>query len=393
MMFNFDNMLVTNMLMFTIEFKCEYDADIVSSALNDNSTFTVESKNGNIIVSTRMLTYYNFIDTLETTISILKSKSINAKDISIVFSIEPKSYSVATFNITKFVINYDEEFVLGKTKDKDIDTFEDFKNPKSLDFANNNFEYQCKDLFSNNHDLMIDFTDASSIKVLYYEKEDSYNLENIKIVLNFIINCINKCMNTEYGQNDLDTIEEINKKFKEVADTYSGYDKFCDKFKNISLLVDMSNDISICSMYFQDFIKVLFTISKLDIKDCEINYDTDTCRLQIKSLDKSDFSLKSILDIVESKLKKCKLVDCDIYDTDLENATIINCNIFGYGKLKNCKIIDCFVNRNIECTNCKVTGKLGRFGGQLDSGEIYDTSIINGALLDDKVKKENIIEC
>jgi uncharacterized protein YjbI with pentapeptide repeats len=139
--------------------------------------------------------------------------------------------------------------------------------------------------------------------------------------------------------------------------------------------------------------KLFDIVVKCDIKDAQINYDSDISKLQLKNLEvKKCYHLEGV-DIVDSELTNCTVRNCDIYDTKIEKSSIIKSNLFGYADCKECRIRDSFISRNIKLKDCNVSGSLGKMGGIMKGGSLRNTTVITSmAEVDDDVDKTNVNE-
>jgi hypothetical protein len=243
--------------------------------------------------------------------------------------------------------------------------------------------------------------DFSTVKLGYitfkYAQEINYRdkwEEILKCVNHTIITLYNTSMSYTLTDEEVKKIDELDEKFKSISKAFSCYESFKDKYKSIKLTKDLNNDNMDIDIIFPVIKDKLFDIViKNDIKDAEINYDSDVSRLQIKNLEVKKCYHFNGVDIVDSDLVNCTMRNCDIYDTNIDKSSIIKCNLFGYADCKECRITDSFVSRNIKLKDCNVFGQLGKMGGIMKGGSLKDTTVITSmADVADDVDKTNVNE-
>lgn len=314
------------------------------------------------------------------------------------------SVNLSNLNITKFVLNFNEKFILDNivdmTKNGSIERLSDFK-PVSIENCSSTIQKQLdglkyNDFADNNYGI-----DFGNIKlgyiILKYLSKIDYNKK-----IDDILKCINHTIITlysastvlEYNDDELKKINKYNEEFNTFAKAFGCYELFREKYKSIKLTVDLDNDISNINLIFPSIREKLFNLVICNnIKQATVNYDSDVSRLQIKDVDLSKCYHLEGIDIVECDIKNCNIKKCDIYDCNIEDSFINDCNLFGYCDCKESKFKDCFISNNIKLVKSIVFGALGKFAGIMDSGSIKNTTVIKSmAEIGDMVKKLNINE-
>lgn len=314
------------------------------------------------------------------------------------------SVNLSNLNITKFVLNFNEKFILDNivdmTKNGSIERLSDFK-PDSIENCSSTIQKQLdglkyNDFADNNYGI-----DFGNIKlgyiILKYLSKIDYNKkidDILKCINHTIITLYNASTVLEYNDDELKKINKYNEEFNTFAKAFSCYELFREKYKSIKLTVDLDNDISNINLIFPSIREKLFNLVICNnIKQATVNYDSDVSRLQIKGVDLSKCYHLDGIDIVECDIKNCNIKKCDIYDCNIEDSFINDCNLFGYCDCKESKFKDCFISNNIKLVKSIVFGALGKFAGIIDSGSIKNTTVIKSmAEIGDKVKKLNINE-
>lgn len=306
-------------------------------------------------------------------------------------------------NVMKFCLEFNEDYILKHLTDLTLDgSFEKLTDIKPLDFES------CEDSIKKRMDSLkyTDYEDIygidfSTIKLGYvtftYAREINFRNkweELLKCLNHTIITLYNSSSLYDFTEDEIKRIEELDDKYKKISKSFSCYELFKEKYKGIKLTKDLNNDGMEMDIIFPSIKDKLFDIVvKCDIKEAEINYDSDVSKLQLKNIETKKCYYLNGVDIVDSELSNCSIKNCDLYDTKVEKSSIIKCNLFGYADYKDCKIKDSFVSRNIKLKDCRVTGALGKMGGSMKGGLLKDTTIIASmAEIADDVDKINVNE-
>lgn len=305
-------------------------------------------------------------------------------------------------NIMKFALEFNEDFILKHLGDLTLDgSFEMLTEikPLNLDSCMDSIKKRMDGMkYEEDGDYGIDFTTLKLGYITFkYAEEINYRNkwdEILKSINHTIITLYNTSSSYDFTDDEKKKIEDLDEKYKEMSKTFNCYELFKDKYKGIKLTKDLNNDNMDIEIIFPAIKDKLFDIViRNDIKEAEINYDSDVSRLQLKNIEVKKCYHISGVDIVDSELTNCTLRDCDIYDTKIEKSSIIKCNLFGYADCKNCKFTDSFISRNIKLKDCRVTGPLGKMGGIMKGGSLKDTTIITSmADIADDVEKTNVNE-
>ena len=310
--------------------------------------------------------------------------------------------NLAQLNVMKFVLEFNEDYILKHlgdlTMDGNFEKLTDIK-PYDLESCADTIKKRMDELKYTDDDIYgVDF---SSIKLGYitfkYAQEINYKNkweEILKCINHTIITLYNTSVSYDFTDEEVKKIDELDKTYKEMSAAFSCYESFKEKYKNIKLTKDLNTDSMDIDIVFPAIKDKLFDIViKNDVKEAEINYDSDVSRLQLKNLEVKKCYHFNGVDIVDSELTNCTIRNCDIYDTTIEKSSVIKCNLFGYSDCKECRFTDSYISRNIKLKDCFVTGPLGKMGGIMKGGSLKDTTIISTmADIDDDVDKTNVNE-
>ena len=314
------------------------------------------------------------------------------------------SVNISNLNITKFVLNFNEKFILDNivdlTKNGSIEKLSDFK-PSSIENCSSTIQKQLDGLkYTDNvdHNYGIDF---GNIKLGYitlkYLSNVDYNKKKddiLKCINHTVITLHNSSTNLEYTEDELKKIDKYNEEFDNFSKAFGCYELFREKYKSIKLTVDLNDEKGNINLIFPSIKDKLFNIVICNnIKQAIVNYDSDVSRLQMKDVDLVKCYHLEGIDIVECDIRNCNVKKCDIYDCEIEDSFINDCNLFGYCDCLESKFKNCFISNNIKLENSVVFGHLGKFAGTINSGYIKNTTVITSmAEIGENVKKLNISE-
>jgi hypothetical protein len=303
----------------------------------------------------------------------------------------------------KFALEFNEDYILKHLSDLTLDgSFEKLNDIKPMDLEScvDTIKKRMDSLkYTDNEDIYgIDF---STLKLGYvtfkYAQEINYSKlwEELQKSIKLTISALYTSSSVlNLSDEEVKKVEELDDKYKEISKAFSCYELFKEKYKCIKLTKDLSTDGMEIDIIFPAIKDKLFDIViKNEIKEAEINYDSDVSKLQLKNLEIKKCYHLSGVDIVDSELTNCSIRDCDLYDTKIEKSSVSKCNLFGYATCKETKFYDSYISRNIKLNNCYVTGTLGKMGGIMKGGSLKNTTVIaTMADIDDNVEKTNVNE-
>lgn len=198
-----------------------------------------------------------------------------------------------------------------------------------------------------------------------YEKK--YNTI-LSMTEHFILSLYETLTNPTYSEEDMKKLDAVLEKHQDVIQSYKTYQKFKEKFPDVRLMIDLKTADQIIEMYYPRIRDRIFDLlTKADLKEGLINYDSDTGRIQIKDAElKRCFEINDV-DIVDCVIKG-NIKGCDIFSSELLDSSIFECNLFGGTECKGCKIEESYVSRNVTTNDCYVFGKRGVFSGDMEGG-------------------------
>lgn len=390
------DVLNRNVQFSNIDYKLLEPTDTNAVLIKDGSYFEVK---------TPMYSYFEAIFILPKLLEFLKSlKDYKNSYLYVRIGFNKDFADISQINVTKFILEFNEDYVLthltDNTKDGTIEKLTDIK-PNSLDACVDSIKKQIDSMkFSDDVDdiygigfsgLKLGFITFKYASEINYRNKWEELLKCINHTIITIYNCISV---PNFNDGEINKINSMDKNFKETLESFSCYELFKERYKGIKITSDLNSDAGVVNIIFPSIKDKLFDfIVKNNIKEAEINYDSDVSKLQIKNLELKNCYHISGIDIVNSELTNCNIKDCDIYDTKVEKSTVSKCNLFGYANCKDSKIRDCFVSRNINLKDCVVSGRLGKMGGSMKGGTLKNTTVITSmAEISNDVEKINVNE-
>ena len=198
-----------------------------------------------------------------------------------------------------------------------------------------------------------------------YEKKYSTILSMTE---HFITSLYETLVHTEYTEKDLKLLDSILEKHRHVFESYKTYSVFKEKFPNIKLMVDLKTADQIIEMYYPKMREKIFELlTKADLNEGLINYDSDTGRMQLKDAELMRCFEIEGMDIVDCKIQG-NVLNCDLFSCDIINTSVFQSNIFGASDVVESKIEDSYVSRNVVVQDSYVFGKRGVFSGEMEGG-------------------------
>ena len=284
--------------------------------------------------------------------------------------------NMSKLDIGKFVLNFDEDKVyeaFPNRKDSVYAKSIKFIVPLSGMTQNSPGKNMWQNyMFVNEKYYGINFTKIPKgyIEFRYLGGKDYERKYNtiLSMTEHFILSLYETLTNPTYSEEDMKKLDAVLEKHQDVIQSYKTYQKFKEKFPDVRLMIDLKTADQIIEMYYPRIRDRIFDLlTKADLKEGLINYDSDTGRIQIKDAElKRCFEINDV-DIVDCVIKG-NIKGCDIFSSELLDSSIFECNLFGGTECKGCKIEESYVSRNVTADDCYVFGKRGVFSGDMEGG-------------------------
>ena len=308
-----------------------------------------------------------------------------------------KGFSMLRLDVLKFILNFDEDLIYKLFPNRENSIYARSikfiipNNPLSLlpiesidGIISNIYEVPSEKYFGVNFSKQ----EKGYLEFRYLggeNYEDRYD-SILKLMEHFIISLYDTIANPRYTKEDVNKLKDILNKNKKAIFSYRSYENFKKSYPSIKLMVDLKTTPELINMYYGRMRGELFNlVTRSDLKEGLINYDTDIGKLQIKDTDLSKcYDIRNI-DIVDSKIRG-KIVDCDIFDCEVNQSSLITCNVFGTSELDQCKLEDSYVSRNAVVKNSYIMGNMGIFSGIMEGGIFRKGRVTKFAQFDDNAE-------
>lgn len=298
---------------------------------------------------------------------------------------------ITQMNILKFCLNFDEEYIWKR-----------FPNRRGSLYAKTIKHIISNNIFNINPNAAL--TQFIVVPNKYYSvnfmKVDKGYIEfraigganyqrkkqDIVDILDFsILSLFSLSQKTELNQNDIYKLKKILKKNYKFLQVYKNPERIYELFKDIRLSVNLDTNIAVIkTMWNHIKDKIMYTLLLSGTEMCDINYDSDESKIQLKDADLNFAELKNI------EILNCTgfgiFKNCDIYNSNLEKSNLMSCNAMSNNILTDCKIEktelhkgniikNCFVaNEDSQLINCKVEGGILR-KGIIGANAIIDNNV------------------
>jgi len=308
--------------------------------------------------------------------------------VSIDTSIFPEISPVNKLNMLKFILGFDENFIYRRFPEranslyaksiKRVTPTNKFVDPTNISFIDKNlFNVPVeKNMGINFLKLPEGYFEVRYLGGKDYQK----NYVGIKEVIDYIISYTFETLksNELYTDNDLKILKSFLSEIYKSASTFIDPENFQKNYPHMQILVDLRSDPQILRTFFLNIREVLYDlIVENNIKEGQINYDSNLGKYQLKDVKTSKAYLMKDYDILDSEvsgnLLNCRLFSSKISDSTLEDCDLVVSNEVYRSKLMFTDIMfsnvvhDSYIDNKDKEINCEVFGGIIRSGfvGQL----------------------------
>lgn len=190
----------------------------------------------------------------------------------------------------------------------------------------------------------------------------------------FIINTYDS-IGSSFNSEDISKLEKYLEDNINDYKTLSNYDNFIVDFPTIQIQIDQNNSYQMVSSYYDKIYNKIYSIveSTEDLKDCIINYVTNTQTIEIvdadiktmssiKTVEFINCNLEGIFDdcfFVGSEIRNSQIIKSKINHSDVVDSKVFNCNVDST-TLINCYFMEGYLNGKMEGGVYR-SGKLGPY--------------------------------
>ena len=285
-------------------------------------------------------------------------------------------FDMAKLDVGKFVLGFDEDLVYKTFPNRKDSVYAKSikfvmpingmtqRSPGKLDWKN----YQ----FVNEKYYGVNFTKIPKgyIEFRYLGGEGYENKyqQILKMMDHFIVSLYAALEDPKYSEKEEKELDRLLDLHKGVIKAYRSLDDFTKLFPKIRLMVDLQTATQIVKMYYPQMRERLFQLlTKADMKEGLINYDSDQGRMQVKGAKLDRCFLVQGLDFVECELAG-NIIECDLFQCQVKSSSLIRCNLFGMTEAEGCKVESCYTSRNVTLKDCYVYGQNSVFSGEMEGG-------------------------
>jgi hypothetical protein len=209
----------------------------------------------------------------------------------------------------------------------------------------------------------------------------------------FIVNVYDS-IDCDFDAEDVNKLEEYLEDNIKTFKNFSNYDNFIIDFSTIQLQIDQNSNYDVISAYYPKIYSRIFNLidSVEDLKECIINYVTNTQTMEIVDARIKTTSTLKNLDLVNCQIEgiyeECLFLGCEIINSqcikskllqsEAEESKILNCKV-EQSTLNNCYFMDGLLNGDMYGGVFR-SGKLGPFATMdsevkvvTDNNNFFDT--------------------
>lgn len=279
------------------------------------------------------------------------------------------------FNITKFILNFDEDFI-----------YKRFPSRKNSIYAKSIKEIYPKNEYVNNFipgfiDSQVHTPNTKYYGVNFKKLKSNYlefrylggedwhlKLNEIYECMNYMIDTLFECINyPEFNDKNREELHKIINKYQKIRKSVSSYEEFSLNYQGVKILTDLVSDANRHQFKWSQIKNSLFDLLvNTDFKEGELNWDSARSRLQVKKATiKRSYDVKDI-DFIGCKLSgnftNCHIQKCELMESNLFNCTVEN------SKVESSKIKSTECNEKVKAIRCYVDNGDIPFYGDLVEG-------------------------
>lgn len=299
--------------------------------------------------------------------------------------------NLSNLNMLKLILDIDEDEIYNKYPMRKGNVYAksvkkiipykdyDFFNT-SINIIHHNLRIPNDKYFGINFQHVLDDKDNKRLEYRYIGGENyEKNVGNLLYFMDKFIIYTYDAINADFTEDNVLQLQEYLKTNNELLNTFNKYDNFIANYPSITVQIDRIYEYDIVSSYYDQIYDKLFHImtSIEDLKDCIINYASDTHKYEIIDANIKTSTQLYGIDLINCEcngiFKECFFVNCEVLDSQIENTTIRNSDI------TNSKLSECDAE-NSNLNNCYFVDGLmncNMYGGVLRSGKIGDEAYIN----------------
>jgi len=282
---------------------------------------------------------------------------------------------ISKMNVLKFILDFDEDQVFKFFPNRENSAYaksikfvipkDDFSIFDGKNINQQNFIYPQTKYYGINFEKRVkNYLEFRYVGGTDWQKKTTTILH---LIDRFLVQLWKSTESTQFTQLNAIELNKIMSKNQNIIDARRDWQTIKKNFKDTNFTVDLSDDPKIVSLYWSNIkekVAKLFTHG--NFTKGEINYDSDTGRVQVKN-----GRLDYCVDLEGYEFVNCFLRGefrfCDMFSCQIEGSDIDSCNFYSGSQLTSSKIKSSYVHQSSVADDCYVYGS-GAFKGTMNGG-------------------------
>lgn len=235
--------------------------------------------------------------------------------------------------------------------------------------------------FDNGIKYDLDLTGANNNIITVYSicgKDYENNVGKADNIINGIIDAMYDAAihPSDLTYDDFKSIRDISAEVSYLKSNFENYELFRQKYENVHIFVDLSNDANMISTHFELFKDKLFkTLVPYGLlnQSISVNYDTDKSKLQLKDCIIDDVAYITDIDIIDCQLSGI-FENCEIHNSEVKDSRIISCNLYG-NEINDSIITESYISSSNTINKSIISGTNSIVLGTVVDSQIFDATI------------------
>lgn len=282
---------------------------------------------------------------------------------------------ISKMNVLKFILDFDEDQVFKFFPNRENSAYaksikfvipkDDFSIFDGKNINQQNFIYPQTKYYGINFEKRVkNYLEFRYVGGTDWQKKTTTILH---LIDRFLVQLWKSTESTQFTQLNAIELNKIMSKNQNIIDARRDWQTIKKNFKDANFTVDLSDDPKIVSLYWSNIrerVAKLFTHG--NFTKGEINYDSDTGRVQVKN-----GRLDYCVDLEGYEFVNCFLRGefrfCDMFSCQIEGSDIDSCNFYSGSQITSSKIKSSYVHQSSVADDCYVYGT-GAFKGTMNGG-------------------------
>lgn len=191
-----------------------------------------------------------------------------------------------------------------------------------------------------------------------------------------------------YSKEDLEKLREMMRQHTKVVRSFSDPDSFFMNYPDFHVLVDLKGYEENIKTYWSHIREKIFDlIVEGGVTSCFFNYDTSIGRFQIKDAKSRGAVIIKDLDVMDSRIKNGKLMNCKLYGSEIKNSELYDCQLEHANKVIDCKFQNSIANYGNFLENCYIDCPQQSVDCEIKGGVIRKADLGRNALVSPETEK------